>query len=821
MDKTTFLHFFHVPGIFGERLFHAFDAKGNGVIDWEEFVDGLARYSRGSMEERMRAIFTMYNLSGSGSITRAELSTMMNSLLVLPRALIKRRHSIDDGVRLNNFTADDNEREAHVEEIVANAFDSCDLDADGQLKYEEFCQWLSSAPDILERLEAIFATTAWQSIEEHEHEESADGTVGRSKPSHRFTPSSSSISQHMRSIADPDLLGPDAAVLECDTCGWKCNYCFACGKALQVNLAGSIQCSSCGPLCTSVGSVSFCMQCGSRVEASSRSDSKSTSSTSTKIGRSLTIRHKSHTPNHQTAHQEGELFKQGKRLKQWVGRWYILHDNFLYIFRSQDARAPNEVVFLEGCFVEQQLIDQQPGYYGFELIQPAAHTEKKSKVKVLYATSPDERQLWVTALRRGAQTYSIREFYHIGKEIGIGRFSVVYEATHIKSGKVMAAKVIDKKRIDSDPSESESLRTEIAILRLVQHPSIVHLADIFESRSKLYIVMQLTKSGDLFDRIIQRKFFKEDVARIVVWKLLSAIRYLHSLGIVHRDLKPENILCADPDDDTQVLISDFGLSKFASPEEVMKMPCGTLAYVAPEVLLLQGYSRAVDLWSIGIISYLLLRGGLPFDGKTKTDIIHRTLRGKLNFTHARWKKVSSAAIAFIRRLLAKDPKKRMTVQEAMDHEWFDPVRDELSERSDKKYDDTVRDGDQEEEEDDDDDDDDEEEQEQEQEQEQVEEEDAGDAGDGDDCKASAVADNDDAMNRLGAGSGVETESTAAATSQLTDLAPDMLSTGSHLNPHHAVSGGSTVSAVSSGCLSPEFARSDDLDLSVNDDPFMY
>ena len=251
----------------------------------------------------------------------------------------------------------------------------------------------------------------------------------------------------------------------------------------------------------------------------------------------------------------------------------------------------------------------------------------------------------------------------------------MYEGMRLSTGEKYAVKVIDKEKVAASDREKEALRTEMAILKLVDHPNIISMEEIFESKTHIKIVMRLVNSGDLFDRILKRKRFSEATARLVVWRLLSAVKYLHARSIVHRDIKPENILCGDPDDDADVLIADFGLSKFSNPREVMEMPCGTLAYVAPEVLLLEGYSKEVDLWSVGVILYLLLRGVLPFDGRSKQDIIERTLKGKLSFRHKCWGEISSNAINLIRLLLQKDPKRRIGIHEAIAHPWFDELTD--------------------------------------------------------------------------------------------------------------------------------------------------
>ena len=164
--------------------------------------------------------------------------------------------------------------------------------------------------------------------------------------------------------------------------------------------------------------------------------------------------------------------------------------------------------------------------------------------------------------------------------------------------------------------------------------------------------------------------------------MLDATQYLHSLGIVHRDLKPENILCLDENDDTKIVISDFGLSKFAAPHTEMTMPCGTLAYVAPEVLSMKGYGRKVDLWSLGCIMHLLLRGVLPFDGHTKDEVVEKTLNKKLDLSHPKWDRVTEIAKDLIRKLLVKEPNDRISLQDALKHKWFDKLKETMKEEDD-------------------------------------------------------------------------------------------------------------------------------------------
>merc|ERR1712083_1161410 len=174
------------------------------------------------------------------------------------------------------------------------------------------------------------------------------------------------------------------------------------------------------------------------------------------------------------------------------------------------------------------------------------------------------------------------------------------------------------------------------------------------------------------------KRLEEKTAKTITWRLLDALKYLHALGIVNSDLKPENILIADGQDETQIVIADFGLSKFAMPHERLQLACGTVAYVAPEVLRLRGYDKKCDLWSVGIILYLMLRGKLPFDSQLKKEIIRMTLSRPANLADPYWRKISNPPKNLISKLLKKNPDNRIDLKTSMEHVWFDDIREEMT-----------------------------------------------------------------------------------------------------------------------------------------------
>ncbi|KAJ1513725.1 hypothetical protein HMI55_005285 [Coelomomyces lativittatus] len=211
------------------------------------------------------------------------------------------------------------------------------------------------------------------------------------------------------------------------------------------------------------------------------------------------------------------------------------------------------------------------------------------------------------------------------------------------------------------------IQSEVAILRRVKHKNIIRLFDMFESPQKIFLVMELVTGGELFDRIIEKGHYSEPEAAKLLVEILMGVDYLHSRGICHRDLKPENLLFYDKSSNARIMISDFGLSKIFDDVEVMRTACGTPGYVAPEVLRRQGYTRHVDMWSVGVITYILLSGYPPFYEENNHALFQQIIKGNYTFDSPYWDKVSNEAKSFISQILIVDPKKRLTTSEALAH----------------------------------------------------------------------------------------------------------------------------------------------------------
>lgn len=287
-----------------------------------------------------------------------------------------------------------------------------------------------------------------------------------------------------------------------------------------------------------------------------------------------------------------------------------------------------------------------------------------------------------TLVRLLDQGRTITDTYDIQQLLGKGTCGDVHLAIERQTGKRWAVKCINfRKHAFGSTSNIDELIQEAELLRSLSHPHIIQLKDIFADEEHLYLVMELVRGGDLFDRVVARGRYDEQAAKLLAKNLLDALQYLHSHDIMHRDLKPENILLVDEQDDVNVKITDFGLAKRMGADG-LKTFCGTPQYFAPEVLrrqdTVQGmgrYGKAADMWSIGVILYVLLSGSMPFADENLYDDV---ANARFSMTGRRWEGVSEAAQDLIRKLLLVDPSLRLTAEHALRHSWFADVVDDSS-----------------------------------------------------------------------------------------------------------------------------------------------
>ncbi|XP_057476985.1 phosphoenolpyruvate carboxylase kinase 1-like [Actinidia eriantha] len=257
--------------------------------------------------------------------------------------------------------------------------------------------------------------------------------------------------------------------------------------------------------------------------------------------------------------------------------------------------------------------------------------------------------------------------YRLCEEIGRGRFGVVYRCYSLATGDSFAVKSVDKSLIADDSVDRQCLYNEAKVMQLISpNPNVVQIYDVYEDDSHLHIVIELCNNSDLFHQIANQVFSEAEAAAVLA-PLMSAIAHCHRRGVAHRDVKPDNILF---DEWGRLKLADFGSAECFREGEMMSGVVGTPYYVAPEVLAGREYSEKVDVWSAGVILYIMLAGIPPFYGDTAAEIFEAVLRANLRFPSRIFQSVSPAVKDLLRRMLCKDVSRRFSAEQVLRHPWM-------------------------------------------------------------------------------------------------------------------------------------------------------
>lgn len=264
-------------------------------------------------------------------------------------------------------------------------------------------------------------------------------------------------------------------------------------------------------------------------------------------------------------------------------------------------------------------------------------------------------------------------------ELGSGAFSVVRLGVNKVTGQNTAVKIISKKKLSED--DLASLAMEIEILGCLNHPHIIKLYETYDEGADIYIVTELVEGGELFDRIVAKTNYTEKEARDLIKLLLETLAYMHDQGVVHRDLKPENLLLCSENDDSDIKIADFGFAKRVADLNPRETACGTPGYVAPEILRGDSYSTEVDIWSMGVICYVLLAGYPPFYDEDQKKLFKKIKEGRYYFHEEYWSNTSPEAIDLIKRMLCVNQKERWSAARLLQHPWILDSDEKLAQKS--------------------------------------------------------------------------------------------------------------------------------------------
>lgn len=271
---------------------------------------------------------------------------------------------------------------------------------------------------------------------------------------------------------------------------------------------------------------------------------------------------------------------------------------------------------------------------------------------------------------------NVEDFYEIGQVLGSGHFGQVREVLERATSVRWAGKFLKLRKNASSRLgiERKSVEREVEILQALQHRNIMALKDVFESRAEVVLIVELISGGELFDFIAEKEALSENEAIEFIKQILEGVGFMHSKRIAHFDLKPENMMLLDKEaEHPHIKIIDFGLAHCFTPGEEYQSLCGTPQYIAPEVINYEPLSFSADMWSIGVITYILLSGMSPFQGDSDEETLRNIVEMKYEFDDQYFSQTSAMAKDFIQKLLVKDPVERMTSEECLLHPWIKPL----------------------------------------------------------------------------------------------------------------------------------------------------
>jgi len=348
--------------------------------------------------------------------------------------------------------------------------------------------------------------------------------------------------------------------------------------------------------------------------------------------------------------------------------WMVLIDQDIYYYRDETKKELQKYHHLSGCFIKEngEALLLGSKFYSFSIIF-------SNKTRTYYCRDRDNAKEWSKQLRSSIGYQNFFEFYEMIDDLGQGSFGLVKLGIVSKTKEKVAIKILKKSKMKE--KELEQMRLEIDILKISKHPNIVSFLDHFENSEYIFIVMEYIKHGSLKDFLKNQKplsKLNEIIICKIIYQVASGIRYLHDYCIIHRDIKPDNIMVASVEDEIIVKIADFGLSKILAPHEKTSEGYGTLTYIAPEILKNIPYNTSVDIWSLGVLTYVLISKSLPFydEFQNAKRLVQKIINGKVEFSSIVWNTKSNQLKDFISLCLEKDEKKRLNIDQVLKHNWF-------------------------------------------------------------------------------------------------------------------------------------------------------
>ena len=660
ITKAVFINYYKLPLIISERLFKVLDANNHLSLSEEDFVSGLLNLFLGDYKSLVKIMYNMYDYDRDGKISRKDVKIVFNYIPLKPNEIYQRYKIKYEGDNINDRKESMNE----INKVLDKIFEEEYIDED-YFKYS-----IENINSDLFIFLLVFL---------YEKRPFNDDTINHyanlpKKNGNKFKRTATmSNSVGLKLVVSPTIKSKfrPAAQVTLKEGGqytkFKSNSSNLIKLKFGSNSSNHLKAFGGGLKRVKTFNIKKIKTIVDEQDEEYEDESSSKRKNQKKdIDKSMEDEeNEEDDANDKNIKYEGYLFKIRKdgELKQLYFK-LLYHD--LYFLKSKSDTEHGGVHNLCDVFIKEGNPYNFKGktLYYFSIIYP----EKERKY---YTEDKTDYQNWVKYLKKATHYEDLYKSYEMKDIIGKGRFGTIRVGYHKIKKRFVAIKIINKKAMSKE--DMDNIRNQIDILKIATDEFVLKLLDIIENESYLYIMTELCKGGDLYSYLNQRSFkIPEEKAAKLIYKLTKSVSFLHALGIIHRDLKPENILMTDMSDDADLRISDFCICKRLEPNETTNEIVGTLGYMAPEVLMGKDYNFSADVWGIGVITYLLLTGYLPFDDEEEDkEVIRKTLFESIPFYNDSWKNISSKAKEFVKKILKKDKEERISIDEILSDPWLE------------------------------------------------------------------------------------------------------------------------------------------------------
>ena len=676
LTKLIFSKYYFLPGIIGDRLFRVFDIKGNDILEFPEFQKNMNILFCDNYERNLRFIFDFYDFDGDGKISKEDIRVVLSYITFSDKDIIENEKSLNINNNLNNkdkmskISKKLYESSVKTQNQLNELLDKC-FKYNGELiDYRNFADIVEKINSdiffmiilfLLEKRPFSFKSIQlYHNIYYNKYLSNSDislklsgindNSISISKSYINRTLTSNNLSKNISSTTaySRSYLNDNISVSLKDVINAKNKKIFQNNSSIMIQNESNLNINFDKTIFEAKLSKDITEEMDKIKNYEIKDEEKD------ELEEEVLESEKNN--------YEGYIYKfnNGKMIKIWFKLFYRDY----YYYKKKDDIKHIGMHNLSGLYFieEPPKIYEDKTFYSFSIIFPSKKHTYFSDNKIGYDNCVKYLQI--------ATNYSnIVEKYELTEDLGSGSFSYVKLGINKYTNEKVAVKIMEKNKMSS--LRLESARREIEIMKICQHPNIIHYIDSYENESNIFIYMEYCEGGTFFDFLKKRNFIlKEELAVNIIYKICKAVYYFHSYGITHRDLKPENILMTSEDDNADIKILDFGLGKIIGPNEKCSEPYGTIIYCAPEIILDYPYTKNVDSWSIGVITFIILYGRLPFWDKDRSQLSMKITKINPLYKSIGNNHISDEAKNFIQNLLIKDQNKRMSIEQALHHKWF-------------------------------------------------------------------------------------------------------------------------------------------------------